>query len=142
MIWVVSAAAADTLVHEDLLLLGRKVMEEALIRSTSRHLKLDQEQAVQAVHMLVSEGRVAARDVHAVLKRREKLIRELCQRLSALGDDGFKAHFGCEEQGDDGAGQAPGGGQRLPKQARVKIQGDSGEERSQGGDCGEGEWSS
>ncbi len=53
-------------------------------------LKIGGSQAAQALHMLVSEGRVAAREVYAVLKRREKLLRELRERLAALGDEGLK----------------------------------------------------
>jgi hypothetical protein len=37
--------------------------------------------------MLVDDGKIAAKDVTAALKRREKTIRELRARLSALGED-------------------------------------------------------
>jgi len=37
--------------------------------------------------MLIEDGKVAARDVSAALKRREKTIRDLRARLSALGED-------------------------------------------------------
>jgi hypothetical protein len=37
--------------------------------------------------MLVDDGKIAAKDVAAALKRREKTIRELRARLSALGED-------------------------------------------------------
>ena len=45
------------------------------------------EQAQQALHILVQDGRIAVRDVSKALARREKLVRELRRRLSALGDD-------------------------------------------------------
>jgi hypothetical protein len=37
--------------------------------------------------MLVDDGKIAAKDVTAALKKREKTIRELRARLSALGED-------------------------------------------------------
>lgn len=49
--------------------------------------KISAEQAQQALHILVQDGRIAAREVSKALARREKLVRELRARLSALGDD-------------------------------------------------------
>ena len=45
------------------------------------------EQARQALHILVAEGRVAAAEVSRALKRREKLVRELRARLQSLGGE-------------------------------------------------------
>ncbi len=45
------------------------------------------EQARQALHILVSDGRLAAREVAKALARREKLVRDLRQRLNALGEE-------------------------------------------------------
>ena len=113
------------------------------MRRTRRiSLQIGTEQAAQALHMLVSEGRVATREVYAVLKRREKLLRELRQRLAALGADGFKvvASVRRETRGVRKAGRkarrrisaatraawAAQGAymaavRRLPKAARAKI---------------------
>jgi hypothetical protein len=45
------------------------------------------EEARQALHVLIAEGRIAAHEVAKALARREKLVRELRQRLSSLGED-------------------------------------------------------
>jgi len=49
--------------------------------------KISAEQAQQALHILVQDGRIAAREVSKALARREKLVRELRTRLSALGEE-------------------------------------------------------
>jgi len=49
--------------------------------------KITAEQAQQALHILVHDGRIAAREVSRALAKREKLVRELRSRLSALGGD-------------------------------------------------------
>lgn len=61
-----------------------------MTRKGRKALRISAEQAAQALHILVSEGRIAAREVYAVLERRQKLLEELRQRLAALGDDGLK----------------------------------------------------
>lgn len=67
-------------------------------RTTRKTLQIGSDQAAQALHMLVSEGRVAAREVYAVLKRREKLLRELRERLTALGVDGLRVVAGVRRE--------------------------------------------
>jgi hypothetical protein len=54
---------------------------------TKKALKLSAHHASLALQMLVEDGKIAAKDVTAALKRREKTIRELRARLSALGED-------------------------------------------------------
>jgi hypothetical protein len=61
-----------------------------LKRTFTRTLKLSQEEAAKALHVLVSEGKLAAREVYEALKRREKLVRELRERLHALGVEGVE----------------------------------------------------
>ena len=56
-------------------------------RKTKKALRLSAHHASLALQMLVDDGRIAAKDVAAALKRREKTIRELRARLSALGED-------------------------------------------------------
>ena len=51
------------------------------IRTT---LKITAEHAAHALHLLVAEGKIAAKDVTNALKRREALIGELRKRLGAL----------------------------------------------------------
>jgi hypothetical protein len=50
-----------------------------VIRTASKSLKLGQERAARALHVLISEGKIATPDVYATMKRREKLLRELPQ---------------------------------------------------------------
>lgn len=59
-------------------------------RTTAKALKVSQEEAAKALHVLVSEGKLAARDVYGALKRREKLIRQIRERLHALGVEGVE----------------------------------------------------
>jgi hypothetical protein len=53
-------------------------------RKTRKALKMSADHAAAALHLLVEEGKIAARDVQRVLERREKTIRELRERLAAL----------------------------------------------------------
>jgi ElaB/YqjD/DUF883 family membrane-anchored ribosome-binding protein len=55
-------------------------------RRTKKELKLTAEHAAIALQMLIHDGKIAAGDVAKALKRREKMIKELRQRLSALED--------------------------------------------------------
>ena len=54
---------------------------------TKKALRLSAHHASLALQMLMDDGKIAAKDVTAALKRREKTIRELRARLSALGED-------------------------------------------------------
>jgi hypothetical protein len=56
-------------------------------KKTKKALRLSAHHASLALQMLVDDGKIAAKDVTAALKRREKTIRELRARLSALGED-------------------------------------------------------
>jgi hypothetical protein len=56
-------------------------------RKRTRLPGITAEQARQALHILVSDGRLAAREVAKALARREKLVRDLRQRLNALGEE-------------------------------------------------------
>jgi hypothetical protein len=56
-------------------------------QKTKKALKLSAHHAALALQMLVEDGKIAAKDVTAALKRREKTIRDLRARLSALGED-------------------------------------------------------
>lgn len=47
-------------------------------------LSLTPEYALRALHVLIADGKLAAKDVTHALKRREAMIRELRQRLAAL----------------------------------------------------------
>jgi hypothetical protein len=53
-------------------------------RKTKKALKLSAEHAAAALHLLIEDGRIAAADVTKALKNREKLIRDLRNRLESL----------------------------------------------------------
>jgi hypothetical protein len=54
------------------------------------------EQARQALQILVADGRIAAREVSRALARREKLVRELRERLTVLGEEISRAARGAK----------------------------------------------
>jgi hypothetical protein len=56
-------------------------------KKTVNAVRLTGQHAAQALQMLMADGKIAARDVVAALRRREKTVRELRARLTALGED-------------------------------------------------------
>jgi hypothetical protein len=56
-----------------------------LKRQTRTLVKFTADRAAHALNILIADGKIAARDVTNALKRREQLIRDLRQRLAALG---------------------------------------------------------
>jgi hypothetical protein len=85
-------------------------------RKTTALPRISAEQARQALHVLVAEGRIAAREVTKALARREKLVRELKSRLTALGEDAV----GVMERAAR-AGVSPGTRRAVKRRARVAI---------------------
>lgn len=59
-------------------------MEERVRRKTKKALKLSAEHAGVALQLLIEEGKIAAGDVARALKNREKMIKDLRERLAAL----------------------------------------------------------
>jgi hypothetical protein len=57
-----------------------------LRRRRKSGLNLSADDARRALAFMVSEGKVAAKDVVKALERRQKLIREITDRLAALGE--------------------------------------------------------
>ncbi|MGH9368194.1 MAG: hypothetical protein ACRD3M_11030 [Thermoanaerobaculia bacterium] len=55
-------------------------------RRRTRLPAITAEQARMALNILMTDGRIAAREVARALARREKLVRELRRRLAALGE--------------------------------------------------------
>jgi hypothetical protein len=53
-------------------------------------LAISAEQARLALAILISEGKLAVRDIHGALARRERLIRQIRERLHALGAEGVE----------------------------------------------------
>jgi hypothetical protein len=53
-------------------------------RKTKKVLKLTAHHAAIALSMLVEEGKIVAADIAGVLKRREKLVKELRAKLSSI----------------------------------------------------------
>ena len=60
-------------------------------KKTVRAVRLTGQHAAYALQMLIEDGKIASRDVVQALKRREKTVRELRARLTALGEDVSKA---------------------------------------------------
>ena len=60
-------------------------------RKTVREIQLSGQHAAQALQMLIEDGKIAGRDIINALRRREKTVRELRARLSALGEDVSRA---------------------------------------------------
>jgi hypothetical protein len=58
--------------------------EDCLKRKTRKTFKFTAEHAVHALHILIGDGKLAAKDVAHALKRREGLIKELRTKLAAL----------------------------------------------------------
>lgn len=63
-------------------------------RKTSKTMTIAPDRAVTALRVLIAEGKIAAKDVTAALKRREQLIRDLRQRLVALEQGALSAITG------------------------------------------------
>jgi len=59
-------------------------MEDRVRQKTRKALRLSAQHAGLALQMLIEEGRIAAGDVARALKNREKLIKELRERLAEI----------------------------------------------------------
>lgn len=105
-------------------------------RKTKKALKLSASHASLALQMLIDDGKIAAKDVTAALKRREKTIRDLRARLSALGEDvaasvaktaaregprARRAISRAQRAARQAQGRYLGAIRRLSKQARVRV---------------------
>jgi hypothetical protein len=86
--------------------------------------------------MLIEDGKIAAKDVTAALQKREKTIRDLRARLTALGEDvadtvaktaareGPKARraiTSAQRKARQAQGRYLGAIRRLSRQARVRV---------------------
>lgn len=60
-------------------------------RSKGSLASISAERAHDALTYLVAEGRLAAREVEKALKNRDRLIREIRERMAALGVEGARA---------------------------------------------------
>lgn len=107
-------------------------------RKTKKALRLSAHHASLALQMLVDDGKIAAKDVAAALKRREKTIRELRARLSALGEDvaasvaktaareaprARRAITQAQRRARQAQGRYLGAIRKLSRQARVRVRG-------------------
>ncbi len=105
-------------------------------RKTKKTLRLSAEHASLALQMLLEDGKIVAKDVTSALKRREKTIRDLRARLSALGEDvaasvaktaareGPKARRAisrAQRTARQAQGRYLGAIRRLSKQARARV---------------------
>jgi hypothetical protein len=55
-----------------------------------RALQISADDALRAVHVLLHDGKILARDVTRAIERREKLVRQLRAKLVELGDEGAR----------------------------------------------------
>jgi hypothetical protein len=62
-----------------------------LARRRRSTLAVTADQAHQALSFLIHEGKVAASSVQKALKRRERLVREIKERMAQLGVEGLEA---------------------------------------------------
>ena len=60
-------------------------------RKNRRALNITADHAARALHALIADGKLAARDVLTALKKREKLIKELRDRFTALESEAVPA---------------------------------------------------
>jgi hypothetical protein len=105
-------------------------------RKTKKTLRLSARHASLALQMLLEDGKIVAKDVTSALKRREKTIRDLRARLSALGEDvaasvaktaareGPKARRAisrAQRTARQAQGRYLGAIRRLSKQARARV---------------------
>ena len=105
-------------------------------RKTKKALRLSAHHASLALQMLVDDGKIAAKDVAAALRRREKTIRELRARLSALGEDvaasvaktaareaprARRAITQAQRRARQAQGRYLGAIRKLSRQARVRV---------------------
>lgn len=100
-------------------------------------LKIAAADAAHALHSLITEGKIAVRDVTTALKRREALIRDLRRRLAALEAGAVVKAEAVVEEGRGARrqrklssatrakfraqGRYMAAVRRLPKAARAKI---------------------
>lgn len=56
-------------------------------KKTIKAVQLTGQHAAHALQMLIQDGKIAGKDVIQALRRREKTVRELRARLTALGED-------------------------------------------------------
>lgn len=56
-------------------------------RKTRKAINLTAKHAALALQMLIEDGKIAARDVTAALKRREQMVRDLRAKLASLGEE-------------------------------------------------------
>jgi hypothetical protein len=80
-------------------------------------LTLSAEQAHQALTFLVHEGKLAASDVRKAFDRREKVIREIKERMAALGDESF----GLVERANKGASRALRTAEKTSRPTRKRV---------------------
>ncbi len=90
---------------------------------TKKALRLSAEHASLALQMLIEDGKIAAKDVTSALKRREKTIRDLRARLSALGDDVAASVSRTAARGAPKARRAISRAQRKARQAQGRYLG-------------------
>jgi hypothetical protein len=94
-----------------------------LKRNTNKTLTITPDRAVNALRILIAEGKIAAADVTAALKRREQLIRDLRQRLLTLERGAMSAMRMAGKRVRDRAARRPKRKITAARRAALKLHG-------------------
>ena len=92
-------------------------------RKTRRTLKFTAEHAAHALHILIADGKLAAKDVVHALKRREGMIKELRQRLAGLEHGVASSIAGARKAVTRRAGRKPRRRVSAARRAAMKLHG-------------------
>jgi hypothetical protein len=84
-------------------------------------LTLSAEAAHQALAFLIHEGKLATNEVSKALQRREKLVREIREKLAALGGEGLAATRRVVKTAEKSSRPARERARRAVSQAARKI---------------------
>ena len=84
-------------------------------------LTLSAEAAHQALAFLIHEGKLATNDVSKALQRREKLVREIREKLATLGGEGLAATRRVVKTAEKSSRPARKRARRAVSQAARKI---------------------
>ena len=92
-------------------------------RKIRKTLKFTAEHAAHALHILVADGKLAAKDVASALKRREGMIQELRKRLAALEHGVASGLAGARRAVSRSAGKKPKRRVSPARRAALRLHG-------------------
>ena len=92
-------------------------------RKTRKTLRFTAEHATNALHILIADGKIAAKDVAHALKRSEGMIKELRDKLAALGGEGADIVAGVRRAVTRRAARKPKRRVSASRRAAMKLHG-------------------